>query len=166
MKYPNYTLIDTRDCATYEDYVEHCTDVEGRQPESETSEEFYSFVCDVRQNDWDRFMADMRCTSQAKQEVIITGTLGLWDGKKTIVPAKADNLGIAVRRCTDKADEVIAYLENGTLHIVAKHHDGDNCFTIRPLSALGRKKTEALARKGEWITEVPDTWVKKYKNCF
>ena len=61
--------------------------------------------------------------------VVVTGELGLWDGKHEIVPQKFDDLSAAVSKCLEDYN-CIWEDSDGNFHVDAHHHDGLNHFTI------------------------------------
>ncbi len=79
--------------------------------------------------DFDIFIDELTYNNLGTLECVITGVLGLWDGKHTIQPVY-DNLGQCITKCVNDSDEVEIYEEDGELKIDAYHHDGTNHFTI------------------------------------
>ena len=62
--------------------------------------------------------------------VLITGTLGLWNGKPDIYPVFCYSLEKALQKCWGKCDEFRVDIQNGVITAYAHHHDGTNVFTI------------------------------------
>ena len=85
--------------------------------------------------DWECFIDNVTYSNLGTLECVITGDLGLWDGKHTIQPVYA-NLGQCITKCVSNGDEVEIYEEDGELKIDAYHHDGTNHFTINLESGL------------------------------
>lgn len=71
------------------------------------------------------------------QDVVITGTLGMWHGTRTIEPIREDRLDSAFNRCADNMNKVELYYNNGIIEIDAYHHDGCNHFSIYQLNSKG-----------------------------
>lgn len=71
------------------------------------------------------------------QDVFVTGVLGLWNGKHTIVPTRVDSLKDAFWRCSRDMYDVEVYNNNGVIEINAYHHDGCNSFSIYQLNSKG-----------------------------
>ena len=67
-------------------------------------------------------------------KVVISGTLGLWDGKKTIVPEVAKDFKHALWLCIDNTDYCKIYKECSKIIIEATHHEGTNVFTLQFLT--------------------------------
>ena len=72
------------------------------------------------------------------ENIEITGTLGLWNGRKDIYPDREPDLMTAIKRCVMPQsildfDIYLEDTENGyqRLYIEAHHHDGTNVFELR-----------------------------------
>lgn len=75
------------------------------------------------------------CSEFGKGSVIINGTLGLWDGKRTIQPTECKDIETAIYKCLGRDCDILdpndIYIdENDIVHVKASHHDGVNYFTI------------------------------------
>jgi len=92
--------------------------------------------------DYDDFMADIKRADKEYESYIITGNLGLWDGKKEIYPEYVTSLVKAIEKCLDKCDDYIVYLNNGKLEVEGLHHDGRNTFMISAFSNKGQLRWE------------------------
>jgi len=69
---------------------------------------------------------------EVEGEATITGTLGLWNGKKEIIPEKETDLETAIKRCIgDNTEELKISDVDGKLIVECSHHDGTNVFDIR-----------------------------------
>ena len=73
-------------------------------------------------------------------KVAISGTLGLWDGTKTIVPEVARNFERALWACIDGCCYCKIYKEFSKITIEATHHDGTNVFTLQFLTENAEMK--------------------------
>lgn len=83
---------------------------------------------------------DMNCLLdlfERIQDVVITGSWGLWNGRQTIECVRKDNLKGAFWYCADDMDNVEVYDNNGVIEINAYHHDGCNEFSIYQLNSKG-----------------------------
>ena len=67
-------------------------------------------------------------------KVVITGTLGLWSGTKTIIPKVKRDFETALWACIDNADYCTIYKEYSKIVIKATHHDGTNVFALQFLT--------------------------------
>lgn len=85
--------------------------------------------------DWECFIDEITNNNLGTLECVITGSLGLWDGRHTIIPTN-DILTNCIARCIGDNDEVEIYEVDGELKIDAYHHDGINRFTINLESGL------------------------------
>lgn len=73
--------------------------------------------------------------------VVITGELGLWDGKHKIIPVKCNNLSEAVDKIVNCDCDYYRFIEDrfGNLKVEAIHHDGTNHFTIKKWTPKGQR---------------------------
>ena len=85
--------------------------------------------------DWDYFMEELTYNHLGTLDCVITGVLGLWDGKHTIQPVN-EILSKCILKCINAGDEVEIYEEDGELKIDTYHHDGVNHFEISQESGL------------------------------
>lgn len=77
-------------------------------------------------------------SSLKNARVVVSGSLGLWDGAHTIEPKEFDNLYEAIQQCIGKSDYVkIEENRYGGFNIYASHHDGTNHFIIRRITDKG-----------------------------
>ena len=80
----------------------------------------------------------LSCVEQYDKKVnatfTIVGTLGLWNGKKQIIPYTTNSLAKAIDKIIDNTsvdcDVVIKETPRGKMIIEAYHHDGVNKFAI------------------------------------
>lgn len=79
------------------------------------------------------------------KEYRIEGTLGLWDGRHTIIPVIRKGIN-AVLDCLNECDEYVIYEERGTLKITAYHHDGRNEFIIKEKTPKGLRSPNLWKR--------------------
>lgn len=90
---------------------------------------------------YEDFWNNINYSKYNKIPCIIIGKLGLWNGKKDIVPVKTDNLFSAIKRCITISIEDIVVKQNGNvIEVNCYHHDGINYFEIRFLTKLGYNK--------------------------
>lgn len=97
------------------------------------------YVCE-EEDDWDIVQDSMKTEldyvldviGEVEGEATITGTLGLWNGRKQVIPTKEDNLESAIKRCIgDHTEELKISDVDGKLIVECMHHDGTNIFDIR-----------------------------------
>lgn len=130
---------------TYEDYLEYCEDME-IDPAEDESPEFYDWAYHMIELDWEDFQANMKYSPFAKLPCMITGCLGLWNGRPTIVPVKCDNIMDAIERCVSGGDDAEVILKDGYIEVLSKHHDGTNIFEVHLLSKKGIERAECSDR--------------------
>ena len=75
-------------------------------------------------------------SSLKNQKVAVVGVLGLWNGKKKIIPTEFDNLRKALSQCLEDYN-IIAEDSYGNLIVSAYHHDGQNLFKIKKVTDKG-----------------------------
>ena len=143
---------------SYEDYKEWCEEMD-EEIHPEGSDEYWQQCMSIFENDWDDFKANMKY-SKWNVPCMITGSLGLWNGRPTIVPVFCNNLVEAIEKCFGSCDDLEVNLENGHLEVLAKHHDGTNCFEIHILSKKGLREVERPIYKYEKDFEPKPYWFK------
>ena len=125
---------------SYEDYLEMCKEMD-MKPKEEGSAEQIEEVIEYMNDDFGDFKSNLEY-SKWNVPCMITGSLGLWSGRPTIAPVLCDNLVEAIEKCFGSCDDLEVNLENGHLEVLAKHHDGTNCFEIHILSKKGLREVE------------------------
>lgn len=75
--------------------------------------------------------------AREKCPCLITGTLGLWNGRHA-VQAVEQTIARALSRCMGNGDSVTVEEDGrGNLSVISRHHDGTNTFIIRLLTDKG-----------------------------
>lgn len=175
-----FVLYDSREEIPYEDYVENC-EINDCEPAEEDSQDYWDWVNETRAMYWDDLKMNM-CYSKIDYPLIITGSLGLWDGRHTIQPMIIESEGYgrkfttcdytgyelpSIKKAVEKAcsgrsveDFDVTY-EDGVIYVNCYHHDGTNRFEIHKLS---KKGIECAARfierepfgelKKEWFAKI------------
>ena len=94
---------------------------------------------------------------------IILGTLGLWIGRRTILPVGVFNTPYeAIMRCCGDSDILRIFTEPyNKLTVECCHHDGVNKFEIKQLNKLGMKQYE----NGLSIDTIVNERKNTTKNC-
>ena len=132
---------------SYEDYKQWCEDNEVGA-DVEGGEDYWRWINEQLTWDVECFFDNLKHTKGiVQQPCVISGTLGLWWGKPAIKEVMCDSLGEAVKKCWGDCDAVQVTSKGGVVYVVAMHHDGDDCFEIRPLTERGAEKM----REGEDI---------------
>lgn len=98
---------------------------------------FDDFIEETREFEYEAFFDNIRYSPYSKCSFVILGTLGLWNGNKTIVPMKVDNLYSAIYKCIKSSNYFKVKQVNGHVEISASHHDGINTFQIYLLNDKG-----------------------------
>ena len=127
----------------YADYVSSCY-ANNCEPKDETSHDFYSWCNDCAIEDWENDMDNIKTCKQYNVPVVISGSLGLWDGTHEIYPVRCETVYDAIQKCISKDTNVCkVYFDNGHIEVEVYHHDGCNCFTINALNKRGLAKQNA-----------------------
>ena len=131
MENKRYTILTTYDDGfTYEDYVEYCEEM-GYEPAEEDSEEYYEWVQEEVDCNYESDIDNIKCCKQYNVPVVINGVLGLWDGEHTIVPVEMNSVYDAIEKCIGRYGEYVkAEYEDGVIYVAVSHHDGTNHFEI------------------------------------
>lgn len=159
-KVNEFKVYDSTSTLSYDDYVENCN-ANGREPQEDGSDDYWEEVY-FHQEIWrEDFFSNIKHCKDNNGMVIITGSLGLWDGSHDIYPTKCDCLLSAVKKCWGSSDEFDMEFKNGVYYCNAYHHDGANSFEIRKLSAKGIIATDKWYGDNANV-EVKDYWTKKF----
>lgn len=87
---------------------------------------------------WDDFMSELDDYEYNNDtECVVIGSVGRWNGRFNIETTYFDTLKDAILKCISECDYYTITVEDGVIHITAKHHDGANEFEIRRLTKLG-----------------------------
>ena len=133
-KYPSIVLCDTFEIPSYSEYVDYCLECLNEEPQDENSDDYWNWVRETQQQDFDDLLSNLTYSDESNVPVVITGSLGLWNGRPTIRPVVCDNLHDAILKCLGSCDDIKVTLDNGVVNVIAYHHDGRNCFTVHKLS--------------------------------
>lgn len=158
------TLIDTTDSGlTYQDYVEFC-EANEITPSTEDSNEYYEWESEETQQFAEDFFCNLKYV-KFDTPVIITGSLGLWNGRKEIYPMLVESsenpsLYNAVMKCINGMDEFKVELSEGEIVVHGYHHDGTNIFTISKVSKKGIDQVRKIVEQGKHL-QVKNYWIGK-----
>lgn len=146
MKTKSMILLDTTFIPDYEDYVMYC-EMNEKTPQKENTEDYWEFVYNMREVDTIDFFNELKETNINNQYYwVISGTLGLWNGRKEIALAKCETLIDAIHKCSNSCDDVIIEKCGNKICVTGLHHDGRNYFEIRALSDLGNDRFNRLGK--------------------
>ena len=161
-KLVNYTIYDSTEEISYEDYKEFCEDM-GYHVCPEDSEGYWDAVWRQKENDWEDFTNNLEYARTGYEPCMLMGSVGLWNGRRDIVPMLCDNIYDAVMKALsgnyDK--EVTVELNDGHLDVYVSHHDGTHSFEIWLLSEKGKVEVERPIYKWEKDYEPKRWWFKK-----
>ena len=119
---------------SYKDYLEFCKDNE-IEPGEEDGERYWSWIHQQIADDVECFFDNlMYAEDNVKGACVVSGSLGLWDGRHEIEPKEFESLEKAIKACWGDTSDIRAWTKGGVLYVNELHHDGTNCFEIRPKS--------------------------------
>lgn len=105
---------------------------------SEVSDDnIYDFLNGQLEAEWHYFCDNLEHSENNDTPCVILGTLGLWSGRKTIVPVVCVDLQTAINKCIASNDYVSIKQNCGHLEVNSVHHDGTNTFEIYLLNERG-----------------------------
>lgn len=176
MSKKTFTLIDTSNTGLeYKDYVENC-ELNEITPHPENSTEYWEWIAEQRNNNVEDFFLNLKYMRDATP-VVVTGTLGLWNGKRSIYPMYIESkdyelnsqgkwvymekaLYTAIQKCINGMDDFKVEYVEGEIVVHGYHHDGTNTFTIHKLSTKGQIAAfnaycncKTLKPKGYWYAK-------------
>jgi hypothetical protein len=136
-------MLYSDNCYTYEDFKMYLNEYKDEDwcDWEDTDEDFYRWESLQLEQDLDDLLCNLKYTKANEQECLIVGTLGLWDGRKEIIPTHCENLRDAILKCIS-GDCIVKKIERvgNTIEVDIAHHDGCNCFSIVILSDKGRER--------------------------
>lgn len=135
-------LLDTTYIPSYEEYVEYCEENES-VPQGKNSHDYWDFVYRERECECDDLLGNLKYSKVNNDyHWVISGTLGLWNGRREVYQTLVDNLESAIRQCAGECDYIVVKKRGSVIYISAMHHDGTNSFEIRALTDVGRDRLE------------------------
>lgn len=154
---------------TYEDYKEWCDECDVDCIYEEGSTEFYDWVHEQIDEDIHCDKINMKDSEYAERNFIITGSLGLWDGKHNIRPVFEHGLCEAIDYTIKGRDiwdfDVFLNDDEDYITVHAKHHDGTNVFEIHMLTREGAEAWEKAYEEYEYgdadFPELKEEWFEK-----
>ena len=140
-KHGKFTILTNRtDGFDYEEYLDFC-EMNDIEPGGKDSDKFHEWCNEESQVNFDCDMENIKNCKQYNVPVLVTGTLGLWDGKHEIVPTREKSVYDAIQRCIlNDFCYIDAEFNDGRINVSVAHHDGMNTFTIVALSKKGQDK--------------------------
>jgi hypothetical protein len=122
----------------FEAFKEYCMDNDIDHTQyNEESERFINWLYDSLSMDWDDLMTNIKHDKDNNVDCIVTGSLGLWDGRHDIDAKHFPTLDRAIVACVSGCDYITITENDGIVNIKGIHHDGTNNFEIHKLNAKG-----------------------------
>lgn len=132
---PKVVYLDTGRIPSHDEVTEWWeANHEGEPVPAEDSTEWWGVVTDIRDQEFD----DLRCNFTSLGVCLVSGTCGTWRGPMPggrVMPV--NSLGDLLR-CVSNCDSTEVYIDSEGLHVVGHHHDGTDCFMVRPLTKKGQ----------------------------
>ena len=116
-------------------YLDHC-DANGIDVEDDVPMEFIQNILD---EEWFSLLYERLENNPYNVDCVVLGTLGLWNGKKQIVPTREKTLVDAIKNCCRGCDYNRIDIVDGHIKVTSAHHDGTNVFEIHILNKRGQK---------------------------
>jgi hypothetical protein len=92
----------------------------------------WDYIYDMRDWEWEDTL-DTLISKFRDNSVILSGHLGLWNGRPQIANYYFYDIKEAIDKCLSSGDYWKVTYDNWGIHILVTHHDGTNCFTISPI---------------------------------
>ena len=112
--------------ALWKEYCE-CNDVEFDEKSVD-----WDYICNMRDFEWEDIMYNL-IDQFGGNEVILSGFLGLWNGRPQIANYHFAHIEQAIHKCLQSGDEWSVSYDNWGIYLAVYHHDGVNNFTISPI---------------------------------
>ena len=92
----------------------------------------WNYICNMRDNEWECELTAIM-DKFPHNEVILSGFLGLWNGRPQIANYHFGQIEKAIYKCLLSGDDWQVSFDNWGIYIDVFHHDGVNTFTISPI---------------------------------
>ena len=153
-------LYDSTREVDYTEYLEYC-EANGIEPQDEDSDEYYEYVLGILAMEREVFLANIHYSKVNDYAWLITGFLGLWDGKHEVYPTIEETLEDAILSCIGNVNcHAIIKRRGNTIFVEIIHHDGRNSFELHALSDDGaerfRKHGEISLKRKENVVKLPE----------
>lgn len=122
----------------YDKYVEDCV-LNDIEPQGQESKDYYDFVSEQRNLYFEDFRYNLKSNSDYW---IITGSVGLWCGRRKIIPTMVYGLWESILKCLGECNDTKVVKRGNVIEVNSYHHDGQDCFEIRALTELGKERYE------------------------
>lgn len=124
-------LLDSSDDGfSYDDYVAFC-EINDLTPRGEDSEDFFRWKRDECAINFDEDLAQLKGSRHLKGPVVVTGTVGRWNGSFDIVPEVFPSFADAYKKIAGRDIlDIRASYDTRCIHVEAAHHDATNLFQV------------------------------------
>ena len=133
----NFVYFDNTDY-DFEEYKALLLEVYNNIDKEEvTDKDVFDYISVCQQDDFDDFFTNLMYSENNDKYCVITGRLGLWNGRPQIEPCVCSNVTDAIKKCLFDKEYCIIKQVNGHLEVTGIHHDGRNRFEIHLLNDKG-----------------------------
>lgn len=88
------------------------------------------------------FIEEIEYSGVAQRPCVVCGTVGTWQGDRSIRAKRFDNLKDAIYACVNHCDEIVISQRASNIIVDGYHHDGANHFEIHVLNDKGVRADE------------------------
>jgi hypothetical protein len=105
----------------------------------------WNYICEIRDIEWEDTL-DTLMNRFIHNDVILSGFLGLWNGKPQIANYHFGQIEKAIYKCISSGDGWSVSYDNWGIYIDVYHHDGVNTFTISPIKKYTTLSEDMIER--------------------
>lgn len=138
-------LASTSDEFEYAEYVDWC-EVNNIEPQGEESDHFCQWCQEEASANYSDDLAQLKASKHLQGSVIVTGTIGRWNGTYEVAPVLFDSFSEAWAEMMgrDTLDVDVTY-DTQCIHVTGRHHDASNFFEVWIVK--DNADTEAIQRR-------------------
>lgn len=114
---------------TYSEYLDWC-EANGQKPADESSDEFQFWRYETAGDMFSEDISNLLASGYLQGPVVITGTVGRWNGRFDIPPEICSTFKEAYRKCSSEMLDVDVDYDTRCIHIAGHHHDATNYFDV------------------------------------
>lgn len=86
---------------------------------------------------FEEFIEEIEYSEVAQRPCVVCGTVGTWQGDRSICVKRFDNMKDAIYACVKHCDKVVISQRASNILVDGYHHDGTNHFEIHVLNDKG-----------------------------
>ena len=131
------------DFEEYKELYQDCYDLTDEEMAEVADDDIYNYLWECLESEWEDLSLNLSY-SKFDKPCVVLGSLGLWNGNKSIVPVVCDNVSSAIDKCVNGCDYIEVRQVCGHIEVSAIHHDGTNTFEIHLLNGKGISAMERI----------------------